>query len=57
VISTGAKRIIKERSGGMIITDDFNSRYADIVDHKLNWKMYDWLTWVDVWAGFILMDV
>lgn len=41
----------------MIHTDDFNSKYADVVEHKLNWKMYDWLTWVDVWAGFILMDI
>lgn len=41
----------------MIQTDDFNGRYGDIVEHSLNWKIYDWLAWVDVWAQFILRGV
>lgn len=41
----------------MVETSDFNSKYADITVHYKNWKIYDWLAWVDVWANFILMDV
>ncbi len=31
VLSTRDKRLMQERSAGMVETSDFNSRYADIV--------------------------
>lgn len=57
VLSSANKRKMSERSAGMIETSDFNSKYADITVHYKNWKIYDWLAWVDVWSNFILMDV
>lgn len=41
----------------MVETSDFNSRYADIITHSNNWKIYDWLAWVDVWCMFICTGI
>lgn len=57
VISHADRGLMKRRASGVVQTDDFNSRYSDIIDNMLNWKIYDWLTWVDVWAGFILRGI
>lgn len=57
VISSTQRKLMSDRSSGMIETSDFNSRYADIIVHHKNWKIYDWLAWVDVWSNFILMGV
>lgn len=57
VLSTKAKKLMTQRSGGIIITDDFTSRYSDIVKHNKNWKIHDWLNWVDIWGNFILKGI
>lgn len=49
--------LIRARAVGMIGTNDFNSRYSCIVEHKANWKLYDWHSWADVWSNFILFGI
>lgn len=57
MLTTADRRMMSNRSAGMIETSDFNSKYADIIVHYKNWKIYEWLAWVDVWSNFILMGV
>ncbi len=57
VISGADRKIMESRSDGVITTSDFNSRYSDITKNHTNWKMYDWLTWADVWSNFVLLGI
>ena len=56
-MSARKKDIMRKRTSGVILTDDFNNRYSDITQHLSTWKMYDFLTWADVWAAFITKDI
>ena len=57
VLTQDVRCIITNRARGVILTDDFNNQYQDILKTWKTWKMYDWLTWADVWAGFLLKDL
>ncbi len=57
VLDNTSRKAILDRASGVILTDDFNNQYSDIIANWKNWKMYDWLTWADVWAGFVLKDL
>ena len=57
VVDKKSEDIMKARASGMVGTDDFNARYSCIVQHKANWKLYDWHSWADVWANFILHGI
>ena len=57
VISSADKKIMEKRSDGVVTTSDFNSRYSDITSNYTNWKMYDWLTWADVWSNFVMLGL
>ncbi len=45
---------MRQREPGIILTDDFNNQYSDITKQWSSWKLYDWLTWADVWSVCIL---
>lgn len=57
IMSTRSKALIRDRAGGMVSTNDFNSRYSCIIENHKNWKISEWLAWADVWSTFVLMDI
>lgn len=57
VLSSAQKNLIAGRQGGLVSTNDFNSRYSNIFDNVNNWKISEWLAWADVWSLFLLTGV
>ncbi|GIL67471.1 hypothetical protein Vafri_20814 [Volvox africanus] len=53
----GAQRnIMMQRAGHLIMTNDLNRPYRDIVAKRGTWTMEDWLRWVDCYSIYILHD-
>lgn len=57
ILAASHKKTIKERAGGIVATDDHQSLYSCIFSNYKNWKIYEWLAWVDFWANYVLKDI
>lgn len=54
VLTARDKAAMTRRAAGLVLTNDFDNSYSDIVGNWKTWKIYDWMTWADVWYAFIM---
>lgn len=54
MISADDRRLMQSRARGMRPTNDLAKKYSCVVDNRHNWKMFEWLSWADIWITFIM---
>ena len=56
-ISRAARLVMSQRAEHLVMTNDMNRPYADIVNRRGNWVMEDWMRWTCEYSRYILMDI
>ena len=54
VITGAMRRVMMGRGAHMVMTNDLNRPYRDIVQKRGNWTMEDWMRWTECYSVYVL---